>query len=96
MLSAVGFDPYLGFYHKPRFGRPTLALDFDGAVPFDPGGFDRDPGRQQWRSEAGWFCYSGPAVNLKPPARRAFITADERRLDQPTLVGGLHYQYVQT
>ena len=24
-LSAVGFDPYLGFYHKPRFGRPALA-----------------------------------------------------------------------
>lgn len=24
---AVGFDPYLGFYHRPRFGRPALALD---------------------------------------------------------------------
>lgn len=23
----VGFDPYLGFYHRPRFGRPALALD---------------------------------------------------------------------
>jgi hypothetical protein len=42
------------------------------------------------------FATAGPAVNLKPPARRAFITADERRLDQPTLVGALHYQYVQT
>src|SRR5207302_10187819 len=27
VLSAVGFDPYLGFYHRPRFGRPALALD---------------------------------------------------------------------
>jgi CRISPR-associated endonuclease Cas1/CRISPR-associated protein Cas4 len=27
VLPAVGFDPYLGFYHKPRFGRPALALD---------------------------------------------------------------------
>ncbi|MFB3764594.1 MAG: CRISPR-associated endonuclease Cas1 [Methanotrichaceae archaeon] len=26
-LLAVGFDPYLGFYHKPRYGRPGLALD---------------------------------------------------------------------
>ncbi len=26
-LLAVGFDPYLGFYHRPRFGRPALALD---------------------------------------------------------------------
>lgn len=24
---AVGFDPYLGFYHQPRHGRPALALD---------------------------------------------------------------------
>lgn len=26
-LLAVGFDPYLGFYHQPRYGRPALALD---------------------------------------------------------------------
>src|SRR5690606_15341278 len=24
---AVGFDPYIGFFHQPRFGRPALALD---------------------------------------------------------------------
>ena len=24
---AVGFDPYLGFLHQPRYGRPSLALD---------------------------------------------------------------------
>ena len=26
-LLAAGFDPYLGFYHQPRYGRPALALD---------------------------------------------------------------------
>lgn len=26
-LRSVGFDPYLGFLHRPRFGRPALALD---------------------------------------------------------------------
>lgn len=26
-LTVVGFDPYLGVYHRPRFGRPALALD---------------------------------------------------------------------
>lgn len=26
-LAAVGFDPFLGFYHRPRYGRPALALD---------------------------------------------------------------------
>src|SRR5205823_2573124 len=25
-VLAAGFDPYLGFYHRPRFGRPALAL----------------------------------------------------------------------
>src|SRR6201999_3796681 len=24
---AVGLDPYVGFYHQPRHGRPALALD---------------------------------------------------------------------
>ena len=26
-VHAVGFDPYVGFYHRPRFGRPALSLD---------------------------------------------------------------------
>ena len=26
-LVSIGFDPYLGFYHQPRYGRPALALD---------------------------------------------------------------------
>ena len=26
-LVGIGFDPYLGFYHQPRYGRPALALD---------------------------------------------------------------------
>ena len=26
-LTAVGFDPLMGFYHQPRYGRPALALD---------------------------------------------------------------------
>ncbi len=26
-LIGVGFDPYLGFYHQPKYGRPALALD---------------------------------------------------------------------
>lgn len=26
-LVSAGFDPMLGFYHQPRYGRPSLALD---------------------------------------------------------------------
>lgn len=27
VLQTVGLDPFLGFYHQPRYGRPALALD---------------------------------------------------------------------
>jgi len=27
ICHSVGFDPFIGFYHQPRFGRPALALD---------------------------------------------------------------------
>lgn len=27
LLDAIGFDPYLGFYHQVDYGRPSLALD---------------------------------------------------------------------
>ncbi len=34
---AVGFDPYVGLYHQPRFGRPALALDvMEEALAADP------------------------------------------------------------
>jgi len=33
---AVGFDPYLGFYHRPRFGRPALALDLAEGLDHQP------------------------------------------------------------
>jgi CRISPR-associated exonuclease Cas4/CRISPR-associated protein Cas1 len=81
-LSAVGLDPYLGFYHRPRFGRPALALDM--MEPFRPILADSSVIQVVNNGEvkADGFLASGPAVNLKPHARRAFISAYERRLDQ--------------
>jgi CRISPR-associated exonuclease Cas4/CRISPR-associated protein Cas1 len=82
VLSAVGFDPYLGFYHRPRFGRPALALDM--MEPFRPILADSTVIQAINNGEVkpDGFIVSGPAVNLKPNARRAFIAAYERRLDQ--------------
>jgi CRISPR-associated exonuclease Cas4/CRISPR-associated protein Cas1 len=82
VLSAVGFDPYLGFYHRPRFGRPALALDM--MEPFRPILADSTVILAINNSEvrADGFLAVGPAVSLKPPAKRAFIAAYERRLDQ--------------
>ena len=82
VLSAVGFDPYLGFYHRPRFGRPALALDM--MEPFRPILADSTVIQAINNGEVkpDGFVVAGPAVNLKPHARRAFIAAYERRLDQ--------------
>ena len=81
-LSAVGFDAYLGFYHRPRFGRPALALDM--MEPFRPILADSTVIQVVNNGEvkADGFLAAGPSVNLKPHARRAFIAAYERRLDQ--------------
>lgn len=82
VLSAVGFDPYLGFYHRPRFGRPALALDM--MEPFRPILADSTVIQAVNNSEvhADGFLAVGSAVNLKPHARRAFMAAYERRLEQ--------------
>jgi CRISPR-associated endonuclease Cas1/CRISPR-associated protein Cas4 len=82
VLSAVGFDAYLGFYHQPRFGRPALALDM--MEPFRSILADSTliQAVNNGEVKADGFISAGPAVNLKPQARRAFIAAYERRLDQ--------------
>lgn len=79
---AVGFDPYLGVFHKPRFGRPALALDL--AEEFRPLIADSvvinviNNGEIQ---ENG-FTIRAQGVALNQQSRRSFIAAYERRLDQ--------------
>lgn len=82
VLSAVGFDPYLAFYHKPRFGRPALALDM--MEPFRAIIADSTVIQAINNGEVkpDAFLAAGSAVNLKPHAKRAFIASYERRLDQ--------------
>jgi CRISPR-associated exonuclease Cas4/CRISPR-associated protein Cas1 len=82
VLSGAGLDPYLGFYHRPRFGRPALALDM--MEPFRPILADSTviQAINNGEVKADAFLSAGPAVSLKPHARRAFIAAYERRLQQ--------------
>jgi CRISPR-associated endonuclease Cas1 len=81
-LSAVGLDPYRGFYHQPRYGRPALALDM--MEPFRPLLADSVALQLVNTGElkANSFVARAGAVNLKPPARKAVVAAYERRLDQ--------------
>lgn len=79
-LSAVGFDPYRGFYHQPRYGRPALALDL--MEPFRPLIAESAviQAINNGEVQASDFVRAGPAAALKPDGRKRFIAAYERRL----------------
>lgn len=77
---AVGFDPYFGLYHRPRFGRPALALDL--AEEFRPLVAEStvlqvlnngEVTRRDFVSRAG-------GCQLEIAGRRAVLRAYERRM----------------
>jgi CRISPR-associated exonuclease Cas4/CRISPR-associated protein Cas1 len=82
--TAAGLDPYLGMFHRPRHGRPSLALDL--MEPFRPILADSVVLMAINNGEVGPkdFIRNGPSCALTPSGRRAFISAWERRLDQET------------
>jgi CRISP-associated protein Cas1 len=80
-LVGSGFDPYLGFFHQPRYGRPALALDLieefrplvaDSVVIGLINNGEIRP--SDFISRAGSFA-------LKPDGRKRVLEAYERRLD---------------
>ena len=84
IISAVGLDPYMGFYHRPRHGRPALALDM--MEPFRPIVADSCVIQSVNNGEIKPkdFIFNGPACSLKPSGRKALIAAFERRMEQET------------
>ena len=83
-ISATGLDPYMGLYHRPRHGRPALALDL--MEPFRPIVADSCVIQAINNGEVkpGDFVFNGPACSLKTNGRKAFIAAFDRRLEQET------------
>lgn len=81
VAHAVGFDPYLGFYHQPRHGRAALALDL--MEPFRPLIADSavlSAINTRMITPAD-FMSAGSAVVLRPEGRKAFFRAYEQRMD---------------
>lgn len=77
----VGFDPMMGFYHQPRFGRPALALDL--MEPFRPLVVDSaviSAINNRMVTPAD-FVRAGEAVALTPGGRKGFFRAYELRMD---------------
>ncbi|MCI0440127.1 MAG: CRISPR-associated endonuclease Cas1 [Chloroflexi bacterium] len=78
---AVGFDPYLGFYHQPKYGKPALALDL--AEEFRPLIADSvciNLINNGELTEGDILARNG-AVALTQSGRRKVIDAYERRLE---------------
>ena len=81
MAFTVGFDPYLGFYHQPRYGKPALALDL--VEEFRPLIADSVCLSLINNGELGpeHFITRGDAAGLTQNGRRKVIEAYERRMD---------------
>jgi CRISPR-associated protein Cas1 len=76
----IGFDPYQGFYHRPRFGRPALALDL--AEEFRPLIAESVVVNLVNNGEVtvGDFHVRAGGVMLTPSGRKALLAAYERRM----------------
>ena len=78
---AVGFDPYLGFYHQPRFGRPALALDLmEEFRPLVAESTVLSCLNNRVITEKD-FVQAGRAVNLTAAGRKRFFQTYEQRMN---------------
>ena len=70
VCNAVGFDAFLGYFHQPRFGRASLALDL--MEPFRPLIADSAvlSAINTRMVTTKDFIRVGPAVALKPEGRK--------------------------
>lgn len=81
VLLSVGFDPYLGFYHRPRYGRPALALDM--MEEFRPLVADSttitlfNTGELSSKD----FIRTGLGITLTAKGKNAVVGGYERRMD---------------
>lgn len=77
----VGLDPYVGVYHRPRYGRPALALDL--AEEFRPVIVDSMVLTLINNGEVSPddFVARKGGIALTPGGRKAVLSAYERRLE---------------
>jgi CRISP-associated protein Cas1 len=81
VCHAVGLDPFLGYYHQPRFGRAALPLDL--MEPFRPLIADSAvlSAINTRMVSPRDFIRAGQSVALRPDGRKAFFRAYEQRMD---------------
>lgn len=80
-LTRTGFDPYRGLLHKPRHGRPSLALDL--MEEFRPLIVDSTVIRCINNGEVSMddFRWVGESVTLTKRGKKTLVRAYEQRMD---------------
>jgi CRISPR-associated endonuclease Cas1 len=82
VLQSVGFDALLGFLHRPRYGRPSLALDLmEEFRPLIADSTTLTVFNNREVTAESFVCRAG-AVALTDAGRRSVMAAYERRLQQ--------------
>ncbi len=91
-LASIGLDPYRGFFHAPRYGRPSLALDI--MEPFRSIIADSVVLTAVNTGEVGPkdFVTGATGTALTPAGRRRFVEAFERRVSHETTHPVFGYQ----
>jgi len=80
-VLAVGFDPYLGFYHRPRYGRPALALDMmEEFRPLIADSVAITLFNNEELSKKD-FIKTGAGVSLTPEGKKTVVGGHERRME---------------
>ncbi len=79
--AMVGLDPFWGFCHQPRYGRPALALDL--MEMFRPLVADSTvlTAINTRMVDEGSFVRTGASVVLTPAGRKGVLRAYEQRMD---------------
>ena len=81
VCAAVGLDPFWGFYHQPRYGRPALALDLmEMFRPLIADSAVLTAINTRMVDEAS-FVTTGGSVVLTPDGRKSVLRAYEQRMD---------------
>jgi CRISPR-associated protein Cas1 len=82
-LETIGLDPYLGFFHAEKYGRPALALDLaeEFRAPLVDSLVLTLINRQTLRREDFQQNTTAPGVYLTMPGLRTFLHKFSQRLD---------------
>lgn len=81
-LHRVGLDPYQGFFHQPRYGRPSLALDLmEEFRPLIADSVTLTLFNTQRLTNDDFF-FAGMGCSLKKAAKKRLLAAFENRMSE--------------